>query len=32
MVDKLTPDGQVPSSGLGNGGDLMGMLGGLLKG
>jgi uncharacterized protein YidB (DUF937 family) len=32
MVDKLTPDGQVPSSGLSNGGDLMGMLGGLLKG
>ena len=32
MVDKLTPDGQVPTAGLGNGGDLMGMLGGLLKG
>lgn len=32
MVDKLTPDGQVPSTGLGNGGDLMGLLGGLLKG
>jgi uncharacterized protein YidB (DUF937 family) len=32
LVDKLTPDGQAPSAGLGNGGDLMGMLGGLLKG
>ena len=32
VVDKLTPDGQVPTAGLGNGGDLMGMLGGLLKG
>lgn len=32
LVDKLTPDGQVPASGLGNGGDMMGMLGGLLKG
>ena len=32
MVDKLTPDGQLPTAGLGNGGDLMGMLGGLLKG
>jgi uncharacterized protein YidB (DUF937 family) len=31
MVDKLTPGGQLPSTELGNGGDLMGMLGGLLK-
>jgi len=32
LVDKLTPNGQVPAEGLGNGGDLVGMLGGLLKG
>ena len=32
LVNHLTPDGQVPTAGLGNGGDLMGMLGGLLKG
>ncbi len=32
LVDKLTPDGQVPAAGVGNGGDLMGMLGGLFKG
>jgi uncharacterized protein YidB (DUF937 family) len=32
VVDKLTPDGQVPAAGVGSGGDLMGMLGGLLKG
>jgi uncharacterized protein YidB (DUF937 family) len=32
MVDKLTPNGQLPSADMGNGGDLMGMLGGLLKG
>jgi len=32
LVDKLTPDGQVPAAGLGNGGDLAGILGGLLKG
>ena len=32
IVDKLTPDGQAPAVGLGNGGDLMGMLDGLLKG
>jgi uncharacterized protein YidB (DUF937 family) len=32
LVDQLTPDGQMPSAGLGNGGNLMGMLGGLLKG
>lgn len=31
VIDKLTPDGQAPSAGLGNAGDLMGMLGGLLK-
>jgi len=32
LVDKLTPNGHVPAAGLGEGGDLMGMLGGLLKG
>ncbi|RFO97819.1 hypothetical protein DIC66_07940 [Rhodoferax lacus] len=32
LVDQLTPNGQAPAAGLGNGGDLMGMLGGLLKG
>jgi uncharacterized protein YidB (DUF937 family) len=32
LVDKLTPDGQTPEGGLGNAGDLLGMLGGLLKG
>jgi uncharacterized protein YidB (DUF937 family) len=31
LVDKLTPDGQAPVGGLGNAGDLLGMLGGLLK-
>lgn len=31
LIDKLTPHGQVPQGGLGNAGDLMGMLGGLLK-
>ena len=30
LIDKLTPHGQAPSGGLGNSGDLMGMLGGLL--
>jgi uncharacterized protein YidB (DUF937 family) len=30
LVDKLTPNGQLPTGGLGNAGDLMGMLGGLL--
>ena len=30
VIDKLTPHGQAPSAGLGNSGDLMGMLGGLL--
>lgn len=32
LVDKLTPDGHAPAAGLGNGGDLIGLLGGLLKG
>lgn len=32
LVDKLTPAGQAPAGGLGNSGDLMGMLGSLLKG
>lgn len=32
LVDQLTPNGQAPAGGLGNGADLMGMLGGLLKG
>ena len=31
LIDKLTPDGTAPEGGLGNTGDLMGMLGGLLK-
>jgi uncharacterized protein YidB (DUF937 family) len=31
LVDKLTPDGQAPTAGFGNMGDLAGMLGGLLK-
>jgi uncharacterized protein YidB (DUF937 family) len=31
MVDTLTPNGQAPAAGLGDGGNLMGMLGGLLK-
>jgi uncharacterized protein YidB (DUF937 family) len=30
IVDKFTPNGQAPAAGLGNSGDLMGMLGGLL--
>jgi uncharacterized protein YidB (DUF937 family) len=30
LVDKLTPSGQAPAGGLGNMGDLAGMLGGLL--
>jgi uncharacterized protein YidB (DUF937 family) len=30
LVDKLTPNGQAPTGGLGNMGDLAGMLGGLL--
>lgn len=32
LVDKLTPAGELPQGGAGNAGDLMGMLGGLLKG
>jgi len=31
LIDQLTPHGAVPSGGLGNSGDLMGMLGGLLQ-
>lgn len=31
LIDKLTPQGQAPAGGLGDSGDLMGMLGGLLK-
>ena len=31
LIDKLTPNGQAPEGGLGNMGDLAGMLGGLLK-
>ncbi len=31
LIDKLTPQGQAPASGLGNSDDLMGMLGGLLQ-
>jgi uncharacterized protein YidB (DUF937 family) len=30
LIDKLTPNGAAPEGGLGNAGDLMGMLGGLL--
>ena len=32
LIDKLTPNGALPEGGLGQSGDLMGMLGGLLKG
>jgi uncharacterized protein YidB (DUF937 family) len=32
LIDKLTPQGTVPEGGLGNPGDLMGMLSGFLKG
>jgi uncharacterized protein YidB (DUF937 family) len=32
LINHLTPAGEAPQQGLGNGGDLMGMLGGLLKG
>lgn len=32
LVNQLTPQGQAPAEGLGNGGELMGMLGGLLQG
>jgi uncharacterized protein YidB (DUF937 family) len=31
LIDKLTPNGTAPAGGLGNAGDLMGMLGGLLQ-
>jgi uncharacterized protein YidB (DUF937 family) len=31
LIDKLTPNGQAPAGGLGNAGDLIGMLGGLLQ-
>lgn len=31
LIDKLTPNGQAPEGGVGNSGDLMGMLGGLLN-
>ncbi len=32
LINHLTPQGEAPAQGLGNSGDLMGMLGGLLKG
>ena len=32
LIDQLTPHGAAPAGGLGNAGDLMGMLGGLLAG
>ena len=31
LIDKLTPNGHAPAEGLGNSGDLMAMLGGLLR-
>jgi uncharacterized protein YidB (DUF937 family) len=31
LINHLTPNGQAPAGGLGNSGDLMGMLGGLLQ-
>jgi uncharacterized protein YidB (DUF937 family) len=31
LINHMTPDGQAPATGLGNAGDLMGMLGGLLN-
>jgi uncharacterized protein YidB (DUF937 family) len=31
LINHLTPEGQAPAQGLGNSGDLMGMLGGLLQ-
>ena len=31
LIDKLTPNGNAPAGGLGNSGDLIGMLGGLFK-
>jgi len=32
LINQLTPQGQAPAQGLGNSGDLMGMLGGVLQG
>lgn len=32
LINQLTPEGQAPAQGLGNSGDLMGMLGGLFQG
>ena len=32
LINHLTPEGQAPAQGLGNSGDMMGMLGGLLQG
>lgn len=32
LIDQLTPNGSAPEGGLGNAGDLMGVLGSLLKG
>ena len=32
LINHLTPEGQAPAQGLGDSGDLMGMLGGLLQG
>lgn len=31
LINHMTPEGQAPAGGLGNSGDLMGMLGGLLR-
>lgn len=31
VIDKLTPNGAIPERGVGNAGDLMGLLGGLLQ-
>lgn len=31
LVDRLTPNGEAPANGLGNAGDLLGILGGLLR-
>ena len=31
LIDRLTPDGSAPQGGLGNTGDLLGMLGGMLQ-
>jgi len=32
LIDQLTPDGAAPQGGLGNAGDLMGMLSGFMSG